>query len=201
MLGFGDANGLLPATLVVSNRQWTTYFRRAFVVPDVTKAESLTARLLRDDAAVLYLNGIEVWRDTNMPSSAIVNSTPALTGLAGAAESEWLTNPLNPSLLVAGANLMAVEVHQNSLTSSDLAFDLELISGTSVPLNPRLTLTANRLAWPAEASWYALFTTTNLTPPIAWARIAAAPVLTNGQWTLVLPAPTNATRFFRLQWP
>ncbi|MBI4878801.1 MAG: metallophosphoesterase [Planctomycetes bacterium] len=38
--------------------------------------------------------------------------------------------PLSPSLLVAGANCLAVEVHQSSVTSNDISFDLELIGET-----------------------------------------------------------------------
>jgi hypothetical protein len=34
--------------------------------------------------------------------------------------------PISPSLLVEGRNVIAVEVHQNSITSSDLMFDVEL---------------------------------------------------------------------------
>ena len=76
MLGFGDANGLLPATVVASNRQWTTYFRRTFYVPHGNLVQSLDGHILRDDGAVVYVNGTEIWRDTNMPSGVITNPTP-----------------------------------------------------------------------------------------------------------------------------
>ena len=37
--------------------------------------------------------------------------------------------------LVAGANVIAVEMHQNLGTSSDLSFDLELIANTTTAVN------------------------------------------------------------------
>jgi hypothetical protein len=205
MLGFGDANGLLPATVVASNRQWTTYFRRAFVVPDASLVLNLTSRIQRDDAAVVYLNGAEVWRDPNLPSGAISNPTPALSGLSGAAESAWLTNALPPAALVTGTNLLAVEVHQNSQTSSDLAFDFALSATVFVPSDARLNLGSEggqmALSWPAEGAYLGLHSATNLRPPVAWAPFPAAPVLSHGRWTVSLPAPTNSQRFFRLASP
>src|SRR6185503_15763047 len=81
MLGFGDANGILPATVVASNRQVTTYFRQRFVVADASLALGLNLRVLRDDAAVVFLNGAEVWRDTNFAAGPIVSTNLALVGL------------------------------------------------------------------------------------------------------------------------
>ena len=39
-------------------------------------------------------------------------------------ENSWQTFTFDPGLLVAGPNLIAVEVHQANLTSSDVSFDL-----------------------------------------------------------------------------
>jgi len=201
MLGFGDANGILPATLVGSNRQWTTYFRRNFYVPDAGKVLSLGARLLRDDGAVVYLNGAEVWRDTNMPSGVITNTTPALANISGLAESTWLTNTLDASALVTGVNLLAVEMHQNVINSPDLTFNLELTGAAIVPQDPHITVTANSFSWPAEAGLYSLFTASNLSPNTIWIRATNSPILSNGIWEIAWPAAANASRFYRLQTP
>ena len=79
-----------------SNRQWTTYFRRQFYVPHPALVTPLNARLTRDDAVVIYLNGAEVWRDTNLTSGTITFTTPALVALSGADETNWLTKPSAP---------------------------------------------------------------------------------------------------------
>jgi len=58
----------------IAYKNITTYFRRAFVSPDPTNFATLLLRLLRDDGAVVYLNGVETWRD-NMPPGTIFYST------------------------------------------------------------------------------------------------------------------------------
>ena len=91
------------------------------------------ARIMRDDAAVVYLNGMEVWRDTNITSGTISNTTPATVALGGADESAWLSFPLNPAALVSGTNLLAIEVHQNAVTSSDLIMNFDLTGTLLLP--------------------------------------------------------------------
>ena len=46
-------------------------------------------------------------------------------------ENNYFEFPVDPSVLVPGENLIAVEVHQNSSTSSDLGFDLRLVGTLS----------------------------------------------------------------------
>jgi autotransporter-associated beta strand protein len=200
MLGFGDANGILPATVVASNQQWTTYFRRAIYVPNASQVRVLNARILRDDAAVVYLNGTEVWRDSNLPGSGAINyNTPADAGLGGADESEWLTFSLSPGGLLSGTNVIAIEVHQNAVTSSDLAMNFELSGTLLLPLDVPLSMNGNTLSWPNEGAWLSLFTATNLTPPVSWTVATDAPAISNNQWHVTLPATTNGQRYFRLQ--
>jgi hypothetical protein len=126
MLGFGDANGVLPVTPIANNGQWASYFRRAFTVADPSLFTSLALSLQRDDGAVVWLNGVEVWRQ-NMPASgSILSNTPASSVASGADESRWWTTTAAANLLVPGTNVAAVEVHQISLSSSDLIFDFSL---------------------------------------------------------------------------
>ena len=71
-LGFGDGD---ETTLVTDNNQWTVYFRHAFYVPAAHLVDTLEARLKRDDGAVVYLNGTEVWR-SNMPAERLTTPLP-----------------------------------------------------------------------------------------------------------------------------
>jgi hypothetical protein len=199
-LGYGNDGEM---TKVASNRQWTTYFRRQFYVPNPANVTALNARLTRDDAAVIYLNGAEVWRDTNITSGIITNTTPALVALGGADETNWLTKALNPSDLIAGWNLLAAEVHNQSLTSSDIGFDFELTGEAIINAPPALTIANTggtlELAWPSEASYFTLYSTTNLAPPVLWTSATNTPILSNDMWTLRPPPSSNGRRFFRLQ--
>ena len=121
MLGYGG---------VSTNKYITYYFRRSFSVADPSLFAGLTLRYLRDDGAVIYLNGTEVLR-SNMPAGSITAATLAPVAIGGADETTWLQAPAAASLLVTGTNVIAVEIHQQSATSSDISFDLELTAATS----------------------------------------------------------------------
>lgn len=122
-LGYGDPMattvGFGPSSTA---KHITTYFRRTF--PATHGFDSLTLSLRRDDGAVVYLNGTEIAR-SNMPSGAITATTLAPLAIAGADETAYVSLPVTGQLY-NGTNVIAVEVHQNAGTSSDLGFDLAL---------------------------------------------------------------------------
>ena len=103
----------------------TYYFRRSFTVVDVSRFAGLQMGIVRDDGAVVYVNGVEVHR-SNLPTGNLLPSTRATANVAGTAEGLWTEFDLPVSLLTNGRNTIAVEVHQNSLASTDLSFDLRL---------------------------------------------------------------------------
>jgi hypothetical protein len=126
-LGYGDGD---EATEVgfgpnASSKYVTTYFRKSFNIPNAAALTSLDLSLIRDDGAVVYINGVEVYRN-NMPVDPINYLTPANAGVSGAAETTLLQASLSPSVLLDGNNVVAVEIHQNTLTSSDISFALAL---------------------------------------------------------------------------
>jgi hypothetical protein len=141
-LGYGDND---EETVVsyggvanINNKYTTTYFRKAFTVASIPSALSLD--LLCDDGAVVYLNGVEIYRQ-NMPAGTILYSTfaSAAAGDPGVpTETAWTPATLNPASLIVGTNVIAVEIHQNSLTSSDISFNLRLTNNTSNPM-PAIT--------------------------------------------------------------
>ncbi len=127
-LGYGDGD---EATLVGfgpdgSNKYISTYFRKTFNLDVPEGIQSLTVHIKRDDGAVVYLNGIEQLR-SNMPAGDISYNTLASTAVASNDESAFFNFILNPADLRSGENLVAVEIHQVSGSSSDVSFDLELI--------------------------------------------------------------------------
>jgi hypothetical protein len=125
-LGYGDGD---EATLVnggpVGNRFITTYFRHHFNVADPGAIPGMTMRIKRDDGAVVYLNGIEIFR-TNMPGGTIDSLTLAASAVGGGAENVFHATSVPSTLLLTGDNVLAVEIHQRGPTSSDISFDLEL---------------------------------------------------------------------------
>ncbi|MEX2188868.1 MAG: lamin tail domain-containing protein [Pirellulales bacterium] len=87
----------------------------------------LILRHIVDDAAVFYLNGVEVSR-YNLPGGTITSSTLSSTTLTNASDVGNIVLPKDQ--LQVGANRLSVEVHQASLTSSDIVFGAELVTRT-----------------------------------------------------------------------
>jgi len=105
----------------------TVYFRTTFNVDDPAKYVGGLISLLRDDGAVIYLNGIEIAR-SNMPNGPIAFDTLA-SGNVTREEDTFFDIEFIGGALRAGENTLAVEVHQYRVTSGDLAFDLQLQIG------------------------------------------------------------------------
>jgi hypothetical protein len=134
-LGYGDGD---ESTLVgfgpdPNNKFTTTYFRQTFIVANPGSYVSLRLSLLRDDGAVAYLNGVEVAR------SAMSSKAPSYTEFAAKtcsniAEDRFHDYWFDPTALVAGSNVLAVEVHQRTLTSSDLSLDAALFGNPAPSL-------------------------------------------------------------------
>lgn len=72
-----------------------------------------------------YLNGSEVLR-SNLPAGTIGPTTLAEQAIDQDEEGRLIVASVDPCLLVEGANVVAVEVHQAAPTSSDIRFDLVL---------------------------------------------------------------------------
>lgn len=122
-LGYGDGD---EATVISfgpnsNNKYHTYYFRRKFTFSDTGPINNLKLNINYDDGFVAYLNGKEVAR-ARMPSGAITYSTLASENHEGGA---FETSVIDSSSLVIGANVLAVEVHQQAPTSSDVSFNCE----------------------------------------------------------------------------
>jgi chitodextrinase len=125
-LGYGDGDETTRVNDGPNNNRYiTTYFRTDFETLDASAVSGLRLRLIRDDGAVVYINGVEVYRN-NMPAGPIDSETRAVNVIAGEAESGWILVSLPTGALVDGSNVMAVEIHQESNTSSDISFNAQL---------------------------------------------------------------------------
>lgn len=131
-LGYGDGD---EATLVSfgpdpNNKFITTYFRQSFTVANPGQYAVVSMRVQRDDGVIVYLNGQEVFRDNLLAGG--VNYLTTSTTSAGDDGRGWLPNIINVPLnfLVPGQNVLAAEIHQQSPTSSDITFALEVTGNT-----------------------------------------------------------------------
>lgn len=150
--------------------------------------------MLRDDGAIVYLNGTELFRSPNMPAAPAPITYLTLAEGTQAGENTIDTATLPADALLAGTNVVAVEMHQTQVNSSDVSFDFELIG------NPK----------PATAPQYVYLGTFSGEMVIAWSHpdfiLEEADRLT-GPWTLSATysplAETYAQdqKFYRLRQP
>ena len=109
------------------NKNLTVYFHKILYIKDVSKFYAYKLNIRRDDGAIIYINGNEVWR-TNMPYiDNITAYTKSLKIVKAKEEKEFFTKVFTPSFFINGVNIIAVELHQRGKVTTDAVFDLELI--------------------------------------------------------------------------
>jgi trimeric autotransporter adhesin len=123
-LGYGDGD---EATVVQEGRprHITHYFRHRFEVPNARAYATLELALVRDDGAVVYLNGVELVRD-KMPPGPVDRSTLASDFASGRDEQVFHRFTVPADALRNGTNVVAVEIHKADVGSRDMSFDLAL---------------------------------------------------------------------------
>ncbi|MFT5121966.1 MAG: hypothetical protein ACI97B_000591 [Verrucomicrobiales bacterium] len=128
-LGYGDQNEATELSYGpdASRKYTTTYFRVNFVVEDISNIAGLTAQFRRDDGGIIYLNGSEIVRSNMRPGPPAYNIHAAST-VGGADETTYFPFSSSATNLVAGTNVVAVEIHQGNGGSSDISFDLALFA-------------------------------------------------------------------------
>ena len=144
-MGYPQPDGVTFSTVLNygsdSTNKWISYyFRNTFVVTNLDGITNMALGLNRDDGAVIYVNGTELMRD-NMPAGPVSYGTFASTAVSGAAETAVFQYNVPANLLVLGTNVIAVEVHQDAVTSSDLHFNLSLAGSVTNNNGPSLVLT------------------------------------------------------------
>ena len=113
-LDYGDRN----------NKRPTSYFRTELTLEKApTSNDEVTLHFTIDDGMVVYVNGREAGR-YNMPSGKVDHNTFASTYAPDNPDMGSMTLP--SSLFYNGRNVIAVEVHNNSATSTDLYWDAEV---------------------------------------------------------------------------
>ncbi|MDB4355805.1 lamin tail domain-containing protein, partial [Akkermansiaceae bacterium] len=105
-------------------RQPTSYFRKAFEIDDPAAYLSLSANLLVDGGIVIFVNGIEAFRGSNLPTQTDYSTVPTSDTDDGN-EADYRAYPIDPNLLVSGSNIIVIELH-NSPGNSDMALDIGL---------------------------------------------------------------------------
>jgi hypothetical protein len=125
----------------------TYYFRTHFQHASAPAGGTLDFTTYLDDGAVFYLNGVEVYRLHMDPAPAPIANNTLATGYECA--SGDATCPIAFSIsgdavtnLVAGDNLLAVEVHNYNARSPDITFGAALSITEPLVISPALQIEA-----------------------------------------------------------
>jgi len=119
-IGYGDGDD----NTIVPNQTRSVYLRQNFTINDPAEIAEIIFHVDYDDGFVAYINGIEIARE-NIDAGAF---PPYYAGVFVDREAE-LYQGLSPvkftlknvdELLVSGKNVLAIQVHNISTTSSDL---------------------------------------------------------------------------------
>ncbi len=203
LLGYGDPDVVTTVGFGpdAAKKFITTWFRLKFRVEDPKAMIAATVGLVRDDGAVVYLNGKELLR-SNLPTGTIGAATLASTTVGGTDESTIFETDIDPNLLVAGDNVFAVEVHQSAVDSSDLKFGLRLQALLNPITKPVVSLGATggsvKVSWPLAAVGFVVEESDSPTGPWTPSDVS---VQSTGGLNVFSSTPTDAPRFYRLAKP
>ncbi|MCI0536061.1 MAG: DUF1800 domain-containing protein, partial [Verrucomicrobiales bacterium] len=135
-IGYGDED---DATVLADMRNGyaSVYLRRSFTVADPSSLQNLLLTVAFDDGFVAYLNGTEIARSTTMEdtgSPPTYNRTANGNHEVSAGVNEFnlaqFKSLLNPA---PQQNVLAIQVHNVTLDSSDLSIHPRLVSRRTLP--------------------------------------------------------------------
>ncbi len=114
-----------PDTAQMGGSPTAMWLRHTFSISDPDSVRDLLLSIARSDGAIVYLNGREVHR-AGLPDDTLLAESVAID----AVDHDWVEAPMStlvePSLLVAGDNVLAVVVYTASSESTGLSMDLSL---------------------------------------------------------------------------
>ena len=181
----------------MQNVYGSLFLRRTFTVANPETISTLRMSALVDDGFVAWINGTEVLR-VNMPGDP--GSEVSISTLANnAAEPVALTTYTLPSpsaYLLRGTNVLAVQVFQSNISSSDLGFDasLEAIARETTPPTVLSFLPA-----PGTTLERLTEVTVRFSEPVA--GVVAAHLLINGIGATGIQAVDDSTHTFSFLQP
>ncbi len=112
-----------------NDKRPTAYFRSSVnFSKKPSTSDIITLNFTIDDGFIVYVNGKEAGR-YNMPSGNVSYSTFASSYAPNNPDNG--TFNLDPSLFQGGSNIIAVEVHNNNATSTDLLWDAAITFTTT----------------------------------------------------------------------
>ena len=156
-LGAASPGLILATTLATGEQGITAYFRRTFNISDPAAVRALNMEVLSDDGMIAFINGIPFPAINVDPGNAPgdlsnTSSDRLATSTKGDGNAEVTYDRLTApgsilAALLPGENILAIEVHQASATSSDMVCDAALTLTLAPPGSNDISIFAmeNRL--------------------------------------------------------
>lgn len=145
-LGYGDGDEVTAVNRgpePSSKYHTTIYFRKEFQLEEQID-KLLLIRILRDDGAVAYLNGEELFR-SNMKIGTVRSSSYAQKRNSSRDSQIYFSYFIDAPNFKPGKNVFAVEVHRGSRSDKDLSFNFEATvmdpGGVPVDIDKTSTIT------------------------------------------------------------
>ncbi len=164
-IGYGKSD----VTSSTSQNKLTYYLRKTFsLATDPKSSDVFTLNYTIDDGMVVYINGQEAGR-YNMPGGYVSYNTPASSYAQDNPDTGSMELPA--SLFKKGDNVIAVEIHNNSTSSSDILWEASLT---------QLTETTNSISYVSKEKEYTCSTTGNITLTAVWEKMTEEEMIAEG---------------------
>jgi acid phosphatase type 7 len=126
----GDENtivndGCIPQGSNCTNKNITTYFRKTFLISNPSAYNNFLLQYKRDDGIEIFINGVRF--EINNLTDPVTSSTLASSASDDGQNIYSVNIPSTAFFGNGKRNVIAVDIHQTSAASSDIAFDLQLI--------------------------------------------------------------------------
>ncbi|MCF7848808.1 MAG: lamin tail domain-containing protein [Kiritimatiellales bacterium] len=130
-IGYGDGDDATDVEILMKGKATTLYMRRAFAVADT--GGTLEFMVDYDDGFVAYLNGNEIARRNAGTAGSVVPYDALALGIHESGTSITIALGSALDFLHAGTNVLAIQVLNRTLNSSDLTMKADLYTqeGTS----------------------------------------------------------------------
>jgi hypothetical protein len=139
--GYGDGDektlvnacGTIQQTPTCTTKYLTTYLRKTVNVSTLSGLQNIKFNAFRDDGIIVYVNNTEIYRSGVQAGTINYNTTLSAAAADDGETLQAQTVAIAASAFVVGDNTVAVELHQQNGTSSDLTFNMEILGMPIVP--------------------------------------------------------------------
>lgn len=199
---FGPLSGVTNGAYIVPTNAapiTNVFYRLYLTVMDTNGNQQTTSQDIGPQTSQLTLQTVPPGLQLALDGQSFTTTT-SLVAVVGMSRLLAAPSPQTQ----AGSNYQFVIWSDGGHSSHSVLVPSSNALFTASYVQPQLDLSYSagdiRLAWPTWAGAMTLYAATNLTAPVVWSSVTDAPAISNGVYTLQVPA-TNGNLFYRLRSP